>query len=169
MMTSEQNEFEERFSLLMDYGAMNDKNWRSDKVKHRIKKVLKGWQHQQKDIVHMTSLVMYVQLKKDRKGRQKEVLEVAKEGDINTFTVIKSDENHYVIIDERGVTLGYHYRIKLNLFKTLEEMTANLPCTGVNAGKRGNYPICHYIVWRDYSKESYESTDYQKELPASKE
>jgi hypothetical protein len=55
-------------------------------------------------MVHTTSLVMYVQLKEDRKGRQKEVLKIAKEGDINTFTVIKSDENHHEIIDERSVT-----------------------------------------------------------------
>jgi hypothetical protein len=41
MMTSEQNKFEGGFSLLMDCGAMNDKNWQSDKVKHGIKKVLK--------------------------------------------------------------------------------------------------------------------------------
>jgi hypothetical protein len=110
-----------------------------------------------------------MQLKEDRKRRQKEVLEVAKKRDINTFMVIKSDENYYVIIDERSMTLGYRYRIKPNLLKIFEEMTADLPHTGVNAGKRGNYPMCHYIVWHDYSKESYESTDYQKELLASKE
>ena len=71
MTTSEQNEFKERFSLLMDCGAMNDKNWPSDEVKHRTKKFLKLWQHKQKGMVYMTSLVMYVQLKEDRKGRQK--------------------------------------------------------------------------------------------------
>ena len=71
MTTFEQNEFKGRFSLLMDCGAMNDKNWLSDEVKHRTKKVLKGWQHQQKGIVHTTSPVTYIQLKEDRKGRQK--------------------------------------------------------------------------------------------------
>ena len=65
--------------------------------------------------------------------------------------------------------LRYHYRINPKLLKTLEEMTADLPHIGVNTSKRGNYPMCHYIVWRDYSKELYESADYQKELPASKE
>ena len=120
-------------------------------------------------MVHTTSPVTYVQLKEDRKGRQKEVLEVAKEGDINTFTVIKSNENHHEIIDERGVILGYRYRIKPNLLKTLEETTANLPCTGVNAGNRGNYPTCHYTVWCNYSIELYKSSEYRKELLASKE
>ena len=52
---------------------------------------------------------MYVQLKEDRKGRQKEVLEVAKEGDINMFMVINSDENHHEIINEHSVILGYRY------------------------------------------------------------
>jgi hypothetical protein len=33
--TSEQNEFEGRFSLLMDYGAMKDKNRPTKQVKHR--------------------------------------------------------------------------------------------------------------------------------------
>ena len=108
-------------------------------------------------------------MKEDGKERQKEVLEVAKEGDINTFMVIKSDENHHVIIDERSMTLGYYYRIKSNLLKILEETTVDLPYIGVNTSKRGNYPTLHYTVWRDYSKEPYESVDYRKELPASKE
>ena len=111
-------------------------------------------------MVHTTSPVTYVQLKKDRKGRQKEVLEVAKERDINTFTVIKSDENYHAIIDECGVTLGYRYHIKPKLLKTLEETTADLPHMGINAGKRGNYPTHYYTVWYDYSKELYESADY---------
>jgi hypothetical protein len=89
---------------------------------------------------------MYVQLKEDRKGRPKEVLEVVKKGDINTFTVIKSDENHHVIIDEHGVTLGYRYHINPKLLKTLEETTADLSHMGVNTGKRGNYLIRHYTV-----------------------
>jgi len=55
-------------------------------------------------MVHTISLVTYIQLKEDRKGRQKKVLKVAKEGDINMFIVIKSDENHHMIIDERSVT-----------------------------------------------------------------
>ena len=96
-------------------------------------------------------------------------MEVVKERDINTFSVIKSDENHYAIIDEHGVTLGYCYCIKPKLLKMLEEKIADLPYIGVNTIKRGNYPICHYIVWRDYSKEPYKSADYQKKLPALKE
>jgi hypothetical protein len=79
---------------------------------------------------------------------------------INTFMVIKSHENHHAIIDNCGVTLGYRYHIKPELLKTLEETTADLPHMGVNAGKRGNYPTRHYTVWRDYSKEPYESADY---------
>ena len=55
----------------------------------------------------MISPVTYVQLKEDRKGRQKEVLEVVKQGDINTFMVIKSYENYHTIIDEHGEILGY--------------------------------------------------------------
>jgi hypothetical protein len=111
-----------------------------------MKKVLKGWQYQQKGMVHMISSVTYMQLKEDRKGKQKEVLEVAKEGDINTFMVIKFNKNHHVIIDEHSVTLGYHYHIKLNLLKMLEEMTADLPYAGVNTGKKENYLMYDYIV-----------------------
>ena len=146
MTTSEQNEFKGRFSLLMDCGAMNDKNWPSNEVKHRTKKFLKLWQHKQKGIVHIISPVTYVQLKGDRKGRQKEVLEVAKNGDINTFIVIKSDENHHMIINKRGVALGYRYHVKPELLKMLKETTKDLPHMGVNAGKRGNYWTHHYAV-----------------------
>jgi hypothetical protein len=111
-------------------------------------------------MVYIISLVTYVQLKEDRKRRQKEVLEIAKEEDINMFTVIKSDENHHMIIDEYSVTLGYRYHINPKLLKTLKETTADLPYTGVNAGKRGNYPMCHYTFWHNYSKELYINTDY---------
>jgi hypothetical protein len=169
MTTSEQNEFEGIFSLLMDCEAMKDKNWPAGEVKHRTKQFLKLWQHKQKGMVRTISPVTYVQLKEDRKGRQKEVLEAAKEGDINTFTVIKSHENHHAIIDERGVILGYRYRIHPEQLKTLEETTADLPHTGVNARNRGNYPTRHYTIWRDYSKVPFESAEYRKDLPASKE
>jgi hypothetical protein len=47
----------------------------------------------------------------DRERKQKEVLKVAKQEDINTFTVIKYDENYHVIVDEYGEILGYHYYI----------------------------------------------------------
>ena len=59
MMISEENEFEERFSFLMDCGAMNDKNWPSNEVKYRTKKFLKLWQHKQKSMVYI-SPVTYV-------------------------------------------------------------------------------------------------------------
>jgi hypothetical protein len=85
-------------------------------------------------------------LKEDRKVGQKKVLGVTKERDINTFTIIKFDENHHVIIDEHSVTLGYRYHIKLNLLNILEEITADLPHMRVNTGKRGNYPMRHYTV-----------------------
>ena len=74
-----------------------------------------------------------------------------------------------MIIDERGEILGYWYCIKPDLLRTLEETTEDLSRTGVNVGNRGNYPTRHYIVWRDYSIELYKSSEYRKELPASKE
>ena len=100
----------------------------------------------QKDMTYMTSLIIYIQLKEDRKGRQKEVLEAAKQGDMNTFMVIKSHKNHHAIIDKRGKILGYQYRIEPNLLRTLEETTEDLPRTGVNAGNRENYWTRYYTV-----------------------
>ena len=40
-----------------------------------------------------------------------------------------------MIINESGEILGYRYHIKLELLEILEETTADLPHTGVNAGK----------------------------------
>jgi hypothetical protein len=48
--------------------------------------------------------------------------------------VIKSHENHYVIIDEEYDILGYRYHIKPELLRTLEETIVALPRMGVNAG-----------------------------------
>ena len=151
MTTSEQNEFKRRLSLLMDCGAMDDKNWPTSEVKNWTKQYLKLWGKMQRGMTYTTSPVTYVELKEDRKGRQKDILEAAKQGDINTFTVIKSHENHHAIIDERGEILGYRYRIKPQLLETLAETTLNLPHTAVNTGNRGNYPTRHYTVWCDYS------------------
>ena len=168
-MMSTSKQFDGKLSLLIDCGAMKDKNWPNNKVRNGTKQFLKLWQHKQEGMERTKSPVTYVELKENRKGRQKEVLEAAKEGNINTFTVIKSHANHHAIIDERDVILGYRYRINPDHLKTLKETTADLPHTGVNARNRGNYPTRHYTVWRDYSKVLFESAEYQKELPASKE
>ena len=142
---------------MIDCGAMKDKDWWNQEVKKRTKGFLKLWEKMQKGMTHTTSLISYVQLKEDRKGTREKVLKAAKQGDINTFTVIKSHKNHHAIIDEEHDILGYQYRIKLELLRTLEETTAALPRKGVNAGNRGNYPTCHYTVWRDYKMEPYKS------------
>ncbi len=168
MTTREQKE--KRFSLFMDSGVMDDKNWPKEELKHRIKQRIKMWEKWQKGITYTKSRVTYVELKEERVGRQKEVLEAAKEGrDVNTFKVIKSHENHHAIIDQHGEILGYRFRIKPELLKTLDETTAALPPAKVNARNRGDYPTRHYSVWRDYSKTPYESAEYRKELSASKE
>jgi hypothetical protein len=111
-----------------------------------------------------------MELKEQKVRRQKEVVEEAKkERDINIFTVINFYDNHHVIIDECGKILGYRYRIKLEYLQILKEMIVALPPVKVNAGNRGDYPTCHYSVWRDYSPIPYANADYQRELLASKE
>ena len=168
MTTLEQKE--KRFSLFTDCGVMDDKNWPKEEVKHRTQQCIKMWEKMQKGMTYTKSPVTYVELKEEKVGRRKEVLEAAKEErDVNTFTVIKSHENHHMIIDQHGEILGYRYRIKRDLLKRVEETTAALPPAKVNARNRGDYPTRHYSVWRDYSKTPYESAEYRKDLPASKE
>ena len=168
MTTSQQKE--KRVSLLMDSGAMDDKNWKKEEVKHRMKQYIKLWEKMQKDMTYTTSPVSYVELKEQKVGRRKEVVEgVKEERDINMFMVINSYDNHHVIIDECSEILGYRYHIKLEYLQTLEETTEALSPTKVNTSNRGNYPMCHYSVWRDYNAIPYASADYRRELPASKE
>jgi hypothetical protein len=107
MMTSKSDEFDRRVLLLMDCGVMKDKDWPDKGVKKRTKCFLKLWEKMQKGMTYTTSPISYVQLKEDRKGIREEVLEAAKQGDIDTFTVIKSHENHHAIIDEQREILGY--------------------------------------------------------------
>ena len=127
------SDFDRKVSILMDCGAMNDKNWPTGEIKNRTKLHLKRWEKMQRDIAYTKSSVTYVQLKEDRKEERKNILEAVKQGDINTFTVIKSHENHHVIINECGKILGYRYHIKHDLLRMLEETTEDLPRTGVNA------------------------------------
>jgi hypothetical protein len=161
---------QKRFSLFTDSGVMDDKNWPKEEVNHRIKQRIKMWEKMQKDMEYTKSPVLYFDLKEEKIGRQKDVLEAAKEGkDVNTFMVIRSHEKHHAIIDTEGEILGYRYRIKPDLLKTLEETTEALPAAKVNARNRGDYPTRHYTVWRDYSAIPFESAEYRKELPASRE
>ena len=44
MMTSESNEFNRRVSLLIDCGAMKDKNWADKEVKKRTRLFLRLWE-----------------------------------------------------------------------------------------------------------------------------
>jgi hypothetical protein len=170
MMTTPQQK-EKKLSLFMDSGVMDDMNWpKDDKLKHRIKQRINMWEKWQKDMTETKSPITYVELKEARVGKQNEVLEAAKEGrDVNTFTVIKSHKNHHAIIDQHGEILGYRFRIKHELLNTLDETTAALPPARVNARNRGDYPTRHYSVWRDYSTIPFESAEYRKDLPASKE
>jgi hypothetical protein len=79
-------------------------------------------------MTHTRSPVMYVELKKEKVGRQKNVVEAAQEErNVNTFTVIQSHENYHAIIDQHGEILGYRYHIKPKLLKTIRETTAALP------------------------------------------
>ena len=121
------------------------------------------------DAGHTGSPVTYVELKEEV-GRWKDVVEAAQEErNVNTFIVIQSHENHHAMIDQHGEILGYRYRIKPELLKTLGETTAALPPAKVNAGNRGDYLTRHYSVWCDYKAIPYASSEYQRELPASKE
>src|SRR6266481_9259069 len=105
-------EFDGRVTLLIECGAMKDKNWPTEEVRHRTRQSLKLWGKMQTGMTHTTSPITYVELKEDRKGIRKEVLEAAKQEDINTFTIIKSHEAHHAIIDERGEILGYQFHIE---------------------------------------------------------
>jgi hypothetical protein len=111
-----------------------------------------------------------VELKEEKVGRRKDVVEaVQEERNVNTFMVIQSHENHHAIIDQHDEILGYRYRIKPELLKTLKETTAALPPAKVNAGNRADYLIRHYSVWRDYKVIPYASAEYRRKLPALKE
>ena len=54
-----------------------------------MKQYIKLWEKMQKDMTYITFPVSYVELKEQKVGRRKEVVEGAKEKrDINTFVVI---------------------------------------------------------------------------------
>jgi hypothetical protein len=138
--TWKSDEFDRRVLLLMDCGAMKDKDWPGKVLRKGRSVFLKLWEKMQKGMTYTISLISYVQLKEDRKGIREEVLEAAKQGDVDTFTIIKSHKNHHAIIDEQREILGYRYCIKLELLKILKETTAALPHTEVNAGNGGVRP-----------------------------
>jgi hypothetical protein len=159
-----QNKFDQEVSFLINSGAMSDKEWKPEKMKHKTEHCLKIWKRLQRGIQYTVSPVSYVKLKAKRKGRKSKVLKAAKEGVVDNFTVIESHENHHAIVDKYGHVLGYRYRIKPELLETLRNSTSNLPRKRVKAGVQDNY--C-YTVWRDYAKVPYESSEFKRDLPAS--
>ena len=75
---SKSNEFNRRVSLLIDCGAMKDKDWQNQDVKKKMKAFLKLWEKMQKGMTYTTSPISYVQLKEDRKRTREKVLKAAK-------------------------------------------------------------------------------------------
>ena len=96
------DKFNRQVSLLMNSGAMADKCWPAERVKHETQHYLKLWKKMQNGIQYTMSPITYVQLKDDARGNRREVLEAAKQGDINMFMVIKSGKDHHAIVDECG-------------------------------------------------------------------
>jgi hypothetical protein len=151
---------------LLNSGAMDDLCWPADRARKNAKNFLQRWWKAQKDMTWTLSTVTYIELKEVlKKGH----IDAAKIGDPDTFMVIASGEEHHAIVDERGVILGYRYRIPEDLITTLTESSLKLPPTGMDAGVRGQYPTRHYAVWREYALEPFFSSEYQKDLPASAE
>ena len=74
------------------YETMKDKDWPDKGIKKRTKCFLKLWEKMQKGMTYTTSPISYVQLKEDRKGIREEVLEAAKQGDVDTGIV--SSQNY---------------------------------------------------------------------------
>ena len=108
-------------------------------------------------------------MKAKRKGKKLEVLKATKKGVVDNFIVIETDENHHAIIDKYGHILSYQYHIKLELLETLKNSTSRLPRRQVKAGVRGTYPTWHYTVWRDHAIIPYQSSEFKRDLLASKE
>jgi hypothetical protein len=154
---------------LLNLGAICDFSWPVDKATKNTKNLVRCWWKAQEGMKQTLSPVTYIQLKVELKKRHVDVLDAAKVGDPNAFTVVAVGEEHHAIVDERGVILGYRYRIPGDLLTTLTESSLKLPCTGVDAGVRGQFPTRHYTVWREYALEPFLSSEYQRDLPASAE
>jgi hypothetical protein len=75
MSTLEQKE--KRFSLFIDLGIMKDKNWKKEEVKHWMKQYIILWEKMQEGMTHTRSPVTYVELKEEKVGRRKDIMEAA--------------------------------------------------------------------------------------------
>jgi hypothetical protein len=168
LQEQEQAKFDHEVSELINSGAMADKGWKPEKMVHETQHCLKMWKRLQEGIQYTRSRVSYRKLKAKRKGKKLEVLKAAQEGVVKDFTVIQLNEKHHVIVDRYGQVLGYRYRINDKLLETLSKSTSKLPRKRVKAGVRGGYPTRHYTVWRDYALVPRESSEFKRDLPASR-
>lgn len=62
-----------------------------------------------------------------KSDKHQAVIEQVTATDSTQFTQVKSSPNPHAILDTRGVTLGYRYRIPEDLLKTLVKSTGQLP------------------------------------------
>ena len=156
---------------LLKSGAIKDFNWPSDVACKKARELLKLWRKKQESIQYTESPVKYITLKEDSKSTSKHlaVLDTATAGDSSKFMVIPSSETHHAIVDSNGFLLGYRYCIPNDKLDKLIKSTTNLPFTRADAGKRGQYPTCHYTVWCKYTTDPFYSKEYMDDHPVSEE
>src|SRR5204862_1729602 len=156
---------------LLKSGAIKDFNWPSDVAHKKAQELLKLWRKKQESIQYTESPVKYITLKEDSKSTSKHlaVLDTATAGDSSKFMVIPSSETHHAIVDSNGFLLGYCYHIPNDKLDKLIKSTTNLPFTRADAGKRSQYPTCHYTVWRKYTTDPFYSKEYMDDHPVSEE
>ena len=92
---------------LLNSGAVDDLSWPEDRAKKNTKIFLQCWWKAQEGMKQTLSTVTYIQLKEEAKKMHTDVLDAAKTGDPNTFTVIAPSEEHHAIVDEHSIILGY--------------------------------------------------------------
>ena len=156
-----------KINQLLGSGAMRDLGWPQDKARQNARRFLARWERQQEGMGVTMSPVSYLDLQEMSHVKAQIAIARATQRDPETFTVIPTAANHHLIQDDRGVTLGYRYRVPMPLLTGLATSTANLPATKMTDSVRGRFRNRHYAVWRDSAKLPYLNTEFKRDLPAS--
>lgn len=96
-----------------------------------------------------------------------------RKSDLPKFKHFPSSSNHLHIQDKYSNTLAYRLRIPIPLLDTLTASDQILPSMKLHKAQkedpRGKFPIRHYALWANYSKNFYYNRHFIHDKPFSEQ
>ncbi|KAI9778544.1 MAG: hypothetical protein M1816_004028 [Peltula sp. TS41687] len=136
---------------------------------HGLTRSLRRWYKDNANTKIYTSPITYKSMKESTKSYHPPYAGHMNQMGDSALTHIKSGPERHLVIDNTSRILVYKFQIPLHLVETLARTALHLPHPNPEAHRRKHYERVYYALWADSSKDIMLSSEYQHNLPASKE